>query len=217
MIHVTVGPTKEKFGIHQRLLCSESSFFKAALTGNFKEAKDGVVHLEDEEIELFTCFHEWLYTKRFIPVVIPVDCGSLQSRWLTLLKLYVFGDRRDIPRLQNDVINEMILMSNEHGAFNPVLGLSEAWKSTADSSLFHQFLVQFFVRTVSFKSRFGDNSENRTLVPPDFMLEVSITFEDMVLHGPQDFRTGGAKSFWRERCKYHVHDSKGNRPCKKDK
>ena len=63
IVFVHVGPEKKVFGVHKGLIC-HYSYFNAAFGGNFKEAEDGVVILDDEEPETFSHFYSWLYTGR---------------------------------------------------------------------------------------------------------------------------------------------------------
>ena len=37
MVQIEVGPSKETFQMHKKLLCSVAAYFRAALEGNFKE------------------------------------------------------------------------------------------------------------------------------------------------------------------------------------
>ena len=43
IVSVLVGPEAKWYAIDKDLLCSRSGYFKAALTGNFREAEDLVV------------------------------------------------------------------------------------------------------------------------------------------------------------------------------
>lgn len=61
IVTVLVGPEKDCFAIHKTLVCDQSSFFKAALTGNFKEA-DGTIALPEQDAAAFKYFVHWLYT-----------------------------------------------------------------------------------------------------------------------------------------------------------
>lgn len=61
-IEVLVGPTEEAFYVHKILLVSRSPFFKAALTGGWKEAKDGIVRLPEADVQSFEWFVYYLYT-----------------------------------------------------------------------------------------------------------------------------------------------------------
>lgn len=61
IVTVLVGPEKDYFAIHKTLVCGQSDFFKAALTGNFKEA-DGTIALPERDPATFKYFVYWLYT-----------------------------------------------------------------------------------------------------------------------------------------------------------
>lgn len=61
MVVVLVGPEKQCFEIHKALICSRSDFFKAAFTGNFKEA-DGTLTLPEDDPATFKHFVHWIYT-----------------------------------------------------------------------------------------------------------------------------------------------------------
>jgi hypothetical protein len=57
-----VGPDKQEFCIHKGVLCSNSSYFARALSGNFQEAHTNAVELDDVHVLLFKIFVAWLYT-----------------------------------------------------------------------------------------------------------------------------------------------------------
>ncbi|CAD0112464.1 unnamed protein product [Aureobasidium uvarum] len=64
MVTVRVGPDKQDFCIHKELLCSKSTYFAKALSGQFKEAQTGIVELEDVHVVLFRVFVAWLYPSK---------------------------------------------------------------------------------------------------------------------------------------------------------
>ena len=49
------------FVVREDLLTHYSEFFRAALTGGFKEAADKIVTLKDEDPDVFGVFVHWLY------------------------------------------------------------------------------------------------------------------------------------------------------------
>ena len=180
---VTIGPTKERFGIHRGLFCHESKFFGAALNGHSKEAIDGAIHFEDEDLEIFHCFNEWLYTRKLM----PNDEDLLETKWQTLLKVYVFAEMRGTPCLQNDIVDDMISMKKQGLIFNETLGLSQAWDSTVDSSLLHSFLVDVFVRTLDLQDLLKADEENRKRLPIDFVLDLAVALEKLAYSHDHNF------------------------------
>ncbi|KAF1939775.1 hypothetical protein EJ02DRAFT_351559, partial [Clathrospora elynae] len=58
---IIVGQGEVHFVVHESLLTQRSKFFRAALTGRFKEDADKIVRLQDEEPSHFEFFVHWLY------------------------------------------------------------------------------------------------------------------------------------------------------------
>lgn len=87
MVFVLVGPEKHRFDIHKALVCSQSDFFKAALTGNFKEA-DGTIALPEQDPTTFRYFVYWLYT------------GSLRGFYYPKSSSPTMAESRDLMRAE---------------------------------------------------------------------------------------------------------------------
>ncbi|KAK3070786.1 hypothetical protein LTS18_015014, partial [Coniosporium uncinatum] len=60
VIRILIGPSAEEHGVHESMLMS-SSFMKAALSGEWEEARSGIVKLPDEKPEVFSTYTQWLY------------------------------------------------------------------------------------------------------------------------------------------------------------
>lgn len=134
IVFVDVGPERIRYAIHKGLLCSRSDYFKAALTGNFSEAAEQVVTLDDEDPEIFRKFNAWLYTD-----VLVEDPGPEVIQWSLLFNLYVFAEKRIIPLLQNAAIDEIIRAHAE--ACIPTEEIRHAWARTAETSPLRKLLV----------------------------------------------------------------------------
>ena len=97
---VKVGEDLERsFTLHKGLLSFYSGYFNTALNGEFSEAKSGIIELPTEEIETFERFVLWLYTGHFE--------RGIGWDYETITKLWLLGDRRGIPLLQNLALNEI--------------------------------------------------------------------------------------------------------------
>lgn len=55
-VRVLVGPDQVEFQIFRYLLTASSHFFEAALTGDFKEAREGIVRLPEVKPEIFELY-----------------------------------------------------------------------------------------------------------------------------------------------------------------
>ena len=89
VVQVLVGARGTSFTVHKGLLCSESDFFKAALTGGFSEAREGVVKLADEREDVFEIFITWLYSGKLVVEDEGVDATLTL---MEIFRVYVFAD-----------------------------------------------------------------------------------------------------------------------------
>ena len=100
-IKVTVGDGEEQqhYTLHKNLLIQKSSYFRAALTADFKEAVDGAITLSEEDPSTFQHFVQWLYTGSVLkPPSTTAEC---------LTRVYVLGDRLQCPDLQSVCYKEI--------------------------------------------------------------------------------------------------------------
>lgn len=65
MVTVKVGPSGKEFHIHKGLICYYSEYFRGAFKGGFQES-EGVVKLDDDRVDVFQCFVNWLYTGKVV-------------------------------------------------------------------------------------------------------------------------------------------------------
>lgn len=114
---VLVGEESVPFVVHLELLTYHSPFFRAALTGNFKEADSKTVTLECENAQIFEFFVHWLYHKAFpnktnAPDELlrhwtrDDDKGQLKTE--NLIKLYVICEKYDMPDLKRMCMDELL-------------------------------------------------------------------------------------------------------------
>lgn len=91
------------FEIYKGVLKFYSGYFQLALKnieeGRFVESVENMITLPDEELEVFKAFKTWLYTRK-----LPEPNRGSSGIYLMLVKLWCFGDRRQIPLLQNECV-----------------------------------------------------------------------------------------------------------------
>ena len=91
--------------MYRDLLSFYSGYFSAALNGGFAEAGSGVIKLDTEEPAVFEDFMKWLYTRQHRSDTIV---RSTRKRYCnSIIKLWIFADRRDIPLLMNEMIDSL--------------------------------------------------------------------------------------------------------------
>ena len=198
-----MGPQKVSFGVHKRLICQVSSFFKAALTGKFKEANEGTVVLQDEKVKVFKVFNGWLYTRA---IVLEQLCKG-DTGWEALTDLYVFAEKMGIPSLQNAAIDVIIATTKTKKLIPGMDQIAHAWENTSENSGFRRLLVDYYAHWLDYedmKSRL-EQDWNRT---KDLFIAVMLAF----CKARDERRVVDKFGFWPKSCRYHVHNT-DNPPC----
>ncbi|KAH7345949.1 hypothetical protein BKA66DRAFT_576754 [Pyrenochaeta sp. MPI-SDFR-AT-0127] len=129
LIVVEVGTTKTKYYVHRSLLIEHSEFFKKALSGQWKEAQEGVVTVDDVDCSTFDIFVNWMYTQR-----LPEDDDEWSNGLgrgprmigepiLMRVKAMVLGDRILAPVFEREVRHGLIReLVDERGlCYEPII------------------------------------------------------------------------------------------------
>ena len=93
------GESQKSFMVHKGILRFYSAYFEAALNVNFSKIRKGVTQLPEEDVKNFENFVLWLYSGRF--------CKAGAESFDAICKLWVFGDRFQIPAFENRMIDEL--------------------------------------------------------------------------------------------------------------
>ncbi|KAH7355593.1 hypothetical protein BKA66DRAFT_575230 [Pyrenochaeta sp. MPI-SDFR-AT-0127] len=204
---VLVGPQKDRFHIHKDLLTHYSPFFRAALSGNFKEAEEHTVTLPEECPKTFEYFVHWLYNQRLPDEddatefheqwSSPTDDGEMKTG--SLIHLYVLCDKYSIPQLKIAATNE--LFDHVHRSTEPT-NLPEpehvefAFSQLDEKSGLCRFLVDMYCF-------WGDMEQWDALrdaeFPKPFLFKVLSQYSTVACGGPQYPEAGIFV------CKYHEH------------
>ncbi|KFY95514.1 hypothetical protein V500_02741 [Pseudogymnoascus sp. VKM F-4518 (FW-2643)] len=83
---------------HRVIVCSRSSFFEAACTGNFKEAFTGAINLEHDDPLLVKFMMDFLYTGDY-DITREELCAAKKSKLGIHAQVYSMGDRYNIAAL----------------------------------------------------------------------------------------------------------------------
>jgi hypothetical protein len=141
-----VGTSKQPFIVHKGLLCFYSDFFRAAFEGSFKEATERKIELSDVEVETFEAFQVWLYSQSLHNIEDSQDSSqpSKLPSWQILTRLWVFGDKHQIPLLQNCTIDAMLQKEIEENRFS-VCVVALAYENTMHGSPLRKFVIDLCV------------------------------------------------------------------------
>lgn len=199
IVYVKVGRQNINFGIHKGLLCHHSTFFDKALNGGFKEAVNGEVVLDDEDLEVFTRFNGWLYTG----IILVGDETEETMTFKSLIDLYIFAEKRGVLRLKNAVVDSIIKKNQASRGRRalPDHSLQRAWTKTPDSSPLHSLLVDLYVRRANFPEILASD-KNCKQFDKNILFAFILAFHKMKEDG--SFNT--QYNFWKRRCQYHSHN-----------
>lgn len=158
---VEINVANEKtYYVHKSLLTKESKYFKAALEGDFREARENRVKLEEVDVKTFSIFVDWLYTSRLEvaevkpnnlsrnPVVWDDDRDlEMRARIGQHMNLYIFGDAHDIPALRRSTVDSLFNCFNHFNTVLPTRKLiTHAFAHLPRSSPLIQMLIDFSCR-----------------------------------------------------------------------
>jgi len=113
MVTVLVGPTKHKFNVHQDFLTYHSAYFASCLEGDFIEAVNKVVELDDTTVGAFAIFMRWIYTEKAAASNSNEEATERtkeekiedrMTRFQDLVDAWVLADDLVVPQLQNGIM-----------------------------------------------------------------------------------------------------------------
>ncbi|KAF2035615.1 hypothetical protein EK21DRAFT_107137 [Setomelanomma holmii] len=104
---VRIGAEAKDYPLHQELLRYWSGYFRGALSGDWTETDDEVIHLEDVDIDAFQVFVDWLYTKRLPPCVYDLWKEGEKTPSVKFAS-YVLADRLLVAELKADLMDMIV-------------------------------------------------------------------------------------------------------------
>lgn len=174
-IEVGTGANKKTFYVYRDFLSFYSGYFRAALNGGFSETGSGVIQLESEEPAVFEGFVRWLYTSRAREDTITAQ--SAPEYFTSIVKLWLFADRREIPLLMNEMINSLH-RSVVAVRVLPTNTLEEIYANTTGESALRRFVVDAYASLGSgqlAESILEDNKEYAKIFLVDWIKSLTAT------------------------------------------
>lgn len=173
-----------------------SDYFRAAFDGSFVEATNKKVELHGVKQEVLENFHAWLYTRALVS-----DDGK-KLEYQPLIKLWIFGDRFQVPMLQNCVINE-IFAKERRGDLPEPLTVKSAYEDTVEGSPLRRLMIDVLAYT-SFLGN-EDGSLMTARYREHFTIEILQDLVKELYHARQRDMIVRRRRPQRDECFYHVH------------
>jgi hypothetical protein len=198
-VTVLVGSSEKRFMIHKDALVRHSTFFRAAINGGFREAKENLIRLPEINPKEFAIFAHWAYSNELI-VMEPQDTGNDKfGRYqrLRLIRAYILADRLGIVRLQNQSMDNYIeSMENFHRTPNRI-NIASVYEQLPERSPMRQLMLDY---CVSYKKA-SWMKENAKYLPEEFTRDCLVAFAEAVEIGKRPERPRD-----RDKCTYHAHN-----------
>lgn len=195
-VRIIVGQSKEAFTLHKGILCNVAPYFRAALEGHFRESVEQVLEMPEEDPTVFRSFQLWVYTKSILEEGENLDAVA----WRLLIDLYIFGDRYDIPILQDEAID---LLIDKRDAFNkiPASHFGYVYHNTPERSPLRKLCVDWSAHGI--RPYLWFEKGIRHWYPKKFLIDL-ITAK----YEPEKDTTIEPMDFGSRRSEYHVKSTK---------
>lgn len=149
--------------VHKGVATKSSKYIRAALSNDWKEARERRITLEDTAVATFEDYLHWLYTGQ---VTLPEH-----NQHVRLVDLYLLGDYLHDSLFCVEVLNKMV-EARYHGqrTFPTSAAVKCAWEATPASSPIRKVIRELWTSSnidLAFKE-FTKNSE----YPRDFVLDI---------------------------------------------
>lgn len=180
-IKVMVGASQDPFHLHKDIFCEVSSFFRAALTGAFREANDQTVSLLEEDLDTFEKFVQWVYTKSF--TLASADAPEeMETRYLALARLFVLADKLQVPALRNKTIFIMYQTFDSAKWLPNTTVLNYVYNATQAKCGLRRLLVAVYVWQINHEWYDRDGCVDDLLKLREFSAELAIAFAHKISH-----------------------------------
>ncbi|KAK5126884.1 hypothetical protein LTR08_004551 [Meristemomyces frigidus] len=195
-IEVLVGAGKRSFTVHKDVICSRSSFLKAACEQWMKERKP--VELLDDEPHVFDLWLQCVYLQK------PPAVENHAVTFELLYGTYILSDKLGDLRSANLVIDEIVRLNDKAKKLPSIEADALAWSGTPANSRLRVLLVDYFVLELN-ASTFESCI---SMMPVDMVVAIAKKFR--FLKENNEHRKG-KEVYWKRvssqpKCHYHQHD-----------
>lgn len=175
--------------VHKKLLCHYSSYYSAALSGKFLEAKKDQfeVDLPGEHLQSFA---NWLYT------------GEVEEG--TFIQLYIFADQVDIIALRRDIVD---VMAKEDDVYR-YNDISVLLMNLTQNSPLRKYMLDLYIHHWQPACDVEDPCPLDRDTDPENLL-ANFVYEVLKgLAAREENKDGNKCSCYNDICQYHEHSSK---------
>ncbi|CZT24891.1 uncharacterized protein RCC_10619 [Ramularia collo-cygni] len=112
---LTIKLDNRTWKVHKLVVCSQSTFFAHACAGDWKEAREGVVTLHEQDVPSVEAMIEYLYTGTYSMPEKPYTTTTFDRN------IFQLADQYDMPVLAKLAADRIMLIVSQEWASFPVL------------------------------------------------------------------------------------------------
>ncbi|KAE9373266.1 hypothetical protein N431DRAFT_337163 [Stipitochalara longipes BDJ] len=121
MVTLVAGKEKDKksFMVHKNILCEASPFFKAACKPEWMKPGKNYITMPEDDAKVVRIMIYWIYHDEICidKVKHEKDINTcektLGTPWGLFARLYIVGQKYQMPRLQNDAVDALLHCNND--------------------------------------------------------------------------------------------------------
>ncbi|GIZ49937.1 hypothetical protein CKM354_001295300 [Cercospora kikuchii] len=147
-VEVGAGDESQRWTIHEKLLCKDSAFFRAATKEEWTPREDGIIAMPDDDPHAFEIYVQWLYGGKLL--VQARDMDPKKSRELRLLvESFILGEKLQDRVFQHATIDSLIACVNDYDqegtVYFPAGHADRVYEATPENSPLRSLIVDMFV------------------------------------------------------------------------
>ena len=145
-----VGSSKVKFSVHKEMLCGVSSFFRSAFTGSFREGRQQVMELPEDDPNIFELLVQWLYTDKYD--LQQSDGPGDSFNYSEGIQLYCLAEKYDLSALKHKIYRAFYRETNETKMPPACSDTSYLYENTSAGSPLRQLYAEWWMSHVNLES-----------------------------------------------------------------
>lgn len=211
LVTLIVGPEEAHFTWLHEILAFHSPFFAGAIKYScYNESKEHIVYMPEDKPDVVREFIRWVTDHRVGGYGLGSDNPSIDpwAYWDLMTELYIFGNKYNIPRLQNVAINEIITLFRDQYAFPHAITIDKIFEETPVNATFRALVIDMVILThenpealIDGQDRMGDGFH------PDFIKGLAKRLCQAVRHELSfDAQRLNYKQWGSDYCSYHVSE-----------
>lgn len=170
-----VGKSRKRFMLHTELAKRSSKFFEAAMSRDWKEAKEKEVVLEDVKEHHFEGYLQWLTTNEVTFVGTP--------RMAAMTKLYILGDFLGDLAFRNAVLDRIVRRACDDNVFPGFQSIQAAWEKTPAGCPLRKLFLDIWVAPIAVENRLAELRKYEDDYPKAFIIDYHEHL--LAVHGPK--------------------------------